>query len=427
MNGRAQPANRPTAGDASRRERVFDLRRLVPDMPTNALPRPRLFDDFKRSDADFSRYDETDFDFWNRSAWQVAHDMRQRLEDWFSRYPVESAYKLRSDFRKPKKANGFHGAYFELFLHELLQRLGCHVTVNPTIEIRGRTLTPDFLVEYEGEKCYIEATQVDYRNDSNKNEDKFMQDLNEFPLPGWYGHLSPEGELNQTLSKEHVRRVIDFAKTLTLDDYEESYRGYPHSPSITVESPDGKWEGTIEFAPWKSSSNADLDRWLVGRGGSYWVDSEGIADKFIDRIVSKIRRYHHEIDGPLVVAVWDYRGQLGGFDKKDDNRIVFGSGQKHGGVWLKNDSPQHSELAGVWMFRGLAIQSSVHSTAYLYHNPYHSNPLPEVLRSIGYVLYGNEEISEWFEGKWLGELMMTVQDRQNLALYNSTYPPPTHT
>ena len=395
-------------------------------MFTNASSRPRLFDDFKRSDAEVSRYDETDYEFWNRSAWLAAHDMRQRLEDWFSQYPIEAAYKLCADFRKSKKAKAFHGAYFELFLHELLQRLGCDVTVNPTIEVKGKTLTPDFLIEYEGKKCYIEATQIDYRDDSNKNEDKFMEDLNEFSLPGWCGHLSPEGELNQTLSKEHVKRVIDFARTLTPGDYEESYRSYPHGPSITVKSPDGKWEGTIEFVPWNSSSDTGLDRWLVGRNGSYWVDSVGIADKFIDRIVNKTRRYRRGLDAPLVIALWDHKGHFGGFDKEDDNRILFGYGQKHGGVWLNNGKGQHPELSAIWMFRGLAIQSTIHSTAYLHRNPYHDSPLPEVLQAIGYTCYSDDSISEWIDGKWLGELMMTEQDRQNLALHFSTYPPPTH-
>ena len=395
-------------------------------MFTNASPHPRLFDEFKRSDAEVSRHDETDYEFWNRSAWLAAHDMRQRLEDWFSRYPIEAAYKLRANFCKSKDTNVFHGAYFELFLHELLQRLGCNVTVDPTIEVKGKTLTPDFLVEYEGERCYIEATQIDYRDDSNKNEDKFMQELNDFSLPGWYGHLSPEGELNQTLSKEHVKQVIDFARTLSPGDYEECYAGYSQGPSITVESPDGKWEGTIEFVPWKSLSNTELDRWLVGRNGSYSVDSQGIAGKFIHRIASKARRYRYNLDAPLVVAVWDYRGLFGGFDKENDNRILFGHGQKRGGVWLNNGKNQYAELAGMWMFRGLAIQSTAHSTAYLYRNPYQDSPLPEILQAIGYACYSGDKISEWIDGKWLGELMMTEQDRQNLALHFSTYPPPTH-
>ncbi len=395
-------------------------------MPPDALPRPRLFDDYKRSDADVSRYDETDFEFWNRSAWQVAHDTRQRLEDWFSRYPVESASKLCSDFRKPKKTNALHGAYFELFLHELLLRLGCEVTVNPTIKAGNRTLTPDFLVEYEGRKCYIEATQIDYRDDSNKNEDKFMQDLNEFSVLGLYAHLSPEGELNQTLSKRQVERVISFARSLTPVDFEKSHGIYGYGPSIKVKSPDRKWKCTINFGPWQLSSGEKPDRWVIGRGRSYMVDTEGIADKCIDKIIEKTKRYRHEVDAPLVVALWDYRGLFGGFNREYDNRILFGHGQTNGGVWLNNKRSRYPELAGVWMFRGLVIQSTDYFTAYLYHNPYKDSPLPEALKSLGYARYDDEGIYRWIDGRRLGELLMTEQDRQNLALHHSTYPPPTH-
>ena len=156
------------------------------------------------------------------------------------------------------------------------------------------------------------------------------------------------------------------------------------------------------------------------------MDTEGTADKFIERIVGKAKRYRGEIDSPLVVALWDYRGSFYGFDKEDDNRVLFGNGQRHGGVWVTGGKPRHPELAGVWMFRDLTVHAMVHSTAYLYQNPYHGSPLPEALWSLGYVLYGNDEISEWIDGKWLGELMMAVQDRKNLALHHSTYPPPTH-
>ena len=380
------------------------------------LSHPKLFDDFERSDAEVIRYDETSFEFWNRSAWKIAHNTRQRLESWFSRYPVEFAHKLRSDLRRPKATNGLHGAYFELFLHELLHRLGCQVTVNPKTKIGTGILTPDFLVEHEGRRCYVEATQVDYGKGENRNEEKFMQDLNRYPLPGWYAHLSPRGKLDQTLNQDQVKKVIDYASSLDV-----TRRG----ASITVRSPDGKWQGRIDFTPLPPlSKKKSLDRWLMGKLMGGRVDTLGIIEKFKSRITGKASRYHGKLDAPLVIALWDNQGTIGGHEWNDDAQILFGDNQNRSGLWMDRNKPQYLDIAGVWVFRRLYVPSLLETVGYLYPNPLSNDPIPAALWDIGYAEYADTEIAQWIDGQWLGGLMMTEQERHDLT--SRTYPPATY-
>ena len=65
---------------------------------------------------------------------------RDELERWYARFPDRDG-DLRSRFRG--RDSSHDGAFFELFLRELLSRLGFSVEVHPTLKKGSR---PDFLV-----------------------------------------------------------------------------------------------------------------------------------------------------------------------------------------------------------------------------------------------------------------------------------------
>lgn len=115
----------------------------------------KLFDERDRDDDRPALYAEPDFHHLSRSARQSVQRVRETLETWFSRYPSANQAKLRSDFRA-KKNSSHQSAFFELFLHELLIRLGCQVEIHPKVE--GSTGRPDFLVDSPtGSSFYLEA------------------------------------------------------------------------------------------------------------------------------------------------------------------------------------------------------------------------------------------------------------------------------
>src|SRR5262249_44746022 len=106
-----------------------------------------LFDRMERTDTGRATYAEGEFTYMNSSArWDVMQ-VRQLLESWFAKYPSEHQPELAGRFRAPGK-RGLEPPFFELFLHQLLLRLGFRVTVHPPLI--GTERRPDFLAESDG-------------------------------------------------------------------------------------------------------------------------------------------------------------------------------------------------------------------------------------------------------------------------------------
>lgn len=116
----------------------------------------RLFDETHRDYDGTKPFSEPQFSYLNRSARSDAGRVRHVLESWFSKYSADDQADLRERFRDKNDVN-HRSAFFELFLHELLIRLGCCVTIHPIV--RGTTSHPEFLVtSAKGDHFYMEAT-----------------------------------------------------------------------------------------------------------------------------------------------------------------------------------------------------------------------------------------------------------------------------
>ena len=114
-----------------------------------------LFDKTVRNDRRYIQAEEPEYTFFNREAGVEFDSIRDLCEQWFSRYPAEHKNDLLHDFRA-KHNHQHQGAFFELFVHELLLRLGCSVTVHPELEHTTRRV--DFLAETpDGQRFYVEA------------------------------------------------------------------------------------------------------------------------------------------------------------------------------------------------------------------------------------------------------------------------------
>jgi hypothetical protein len=100
-----------------------------------------LFENILRTDCGPATPTEDTFSFLNRSAWPASEAVRNLLESFFGRYPSSESAELKCKFRAQ-----FESAFFELFLHELLLRLGCEVSYIPIS--MGQTTKPDFLARF---------------------------------------------------------------------------------------------------------------------------------------------------------------------------------------------------------------------------------------------------------------------------------------
>src|SRR5919202_5698397 len=83
----------------------------------------RLFDTISHHDEGPPQFAEPEFICLNRSAKPDVSHIRELLEAWLSRYPTSVQTDLCGRFRSPDDTL-HRSAFFELFLHELLLRLG---------------------------------------------------------------------------------------------------------------------------------------------------------------------------------------------------------------------------------------------------------------------------------------------------------------
>lgn len=114
----------------------------------------KVFSFINRQDENSADYSEAFFPYLDRSARIPAQRVRDVIELWFANYPVdeqkEMLYRLRS-----KDDRDFCPAFFELYIHEILHRLGYKVAIHPKVESGSKT--PDFLVTSDEEEFYIEV------------------------------------------------------------------------------------------------------------------------------------------------------------------------------------------------------------------------------------------------------------------------------
>ena len=107
-----------------------------------------MFEDIVREESRPADVVKLSFDCLNGSGWSNCKGIRQLLRQWCDDIPSEVQRELRSCFRT-KNGRQHFAAFFELYLYELLSKLGFGLEFHPHIEEKGTR--PDFkiLKEYD--------------------------------------------------------------------------------------------------------------------------------------------------------------------------------------------------------------------------------------------------------------------------------------
>lgn len=113
-----------------------------------------IFSAFNRTDASPASHGESHADFLDRVAGSYWDQVRDLVEDWFARLCPDARADVRGRLQSSDDRQS-RGAFFELYLHECLLRMGYAVTCHP--ELDGTSRRPDFLAEKDGRSFYIEA------------------------------------------------------------------------------------------------------------------------------------------------------------------------------------------------------------------------------------------------------------------------------
>ncbi|MDR2948781.1 MAG: hypothetical protein LBV71_06185 [Prevotella sp.] len=86
----------------------------------------KLFENKERTDTKPSRYIDNKYDFYDRNNQPHISRVRDILNDWFSKYPIDEQNELESRFKKD-----FESALYELYLFIFFSQLGFDIVIHP--------------------------------------------------------------------------------------------------------------------------------------------------------------------------------------------------------------------------------------------------------------------------------------------------------
>jgi hypothetical protein len=367
----------------------------------------RLFDDLGKTVPGPSSRGESLFQYYNRSNRVEIARVRALFEDWFRRYPARNKGSLRDRLRRSDES-----AFFELLLHEVLIRLGCHAQIHP--RLRHVETKPDFLAETSAsERFYLEGVV--------KGEN--AEDRRRGQLRDWlYDQIDAclRSQVSITLhrvgpNRLPVRKLISQLEAhLNRLDADEVRR--PHNAG-RVDERCWRWDSSgwlIDFFPMpkpaRSSSCRDMRPIVSDWQFFYAGDVQPIRNALHD----KATRYGR-IRLPYVIAL-NVPTQTHDFPQNvitalfgEECASVAGmpSPLPRGAVnafWGSRQVPKNTRVSAVLAVKWTNTANVSGARAYLCHNPWAATPYTSVLTRLPQLIREGDEM-KWVDGESLGSIL----------------------
>ena len=371
-----------------------------------------LFEDIERTFDGYPDPGESTYSFLNRSAQPRIEHIRLLLDSWFEKVDPASRNELRAAFKQGNEQQ-HDGAFFELFLHEMLTRLGFSIDIHPNIE--GVGSHPDFLARHPREgRFYIEATVTGKRSGPftrGANEQDVINDLNTLNSPHFHIRVNMEGTLSRTLAKKDVTRPFhELLNAYTAEEVRLMIKagGRRAAPSRRIEC--GSWtlEGWLVPISAEGRSVPHCRQLVIGHYRAKRTDS---VSRVKNALKKKANRYG-KLDAPFIVAVNARDMFYNGED--NDLDVLFGKEQlsyEHpdsppqlsrmtSGLWSRN-----SRIDAVMRFQRVDLWNLANADVCLYSNPQKTNlELPRTLFRLSHAkLHGGQ--MKWFKGEDIAHLV----------------------
>ena len=312
------------------------------------------------------------------------------MEAWFKRYPSSEQAEFASRIRS-NDDTAFISAFFELYLHETLLRLGYSVEAHPQLSPR-QPKRPDFrAVEISGSDLIVEAVvaQDSFEADSGSTARKnvVLDTVEALANPDFSLMLEEKGSPRSPPSGRKLRDALDkWLQSLDADSCLLAVEEGRARELPRIEWSHDGWDLTFIAWPRPKERRDRSDRRLVGSRMSdvRWVDSR---TPIRNAIKLKATRYG-DIGRPYVVAV----NALGNFiDDIDIAEALFGKEEfliygdldsepqatmrrKPDGAWNGPKGPRNTRVSAVLIVTSLGPWNVVSREPVLYHNPWAQHP-----------------------------------------------------
>lgn len=260
----------------------------------------RLFDDKVRVDLDPAYHNENSFDYYDRSARKDVSNVREKLNEWFSKFPTSEQVELKSRFKKT-----FSSAYFELFIHELFRRQGFEILIHP--EVPNTSKRPDFLMKKDSFEFYLEAKEAREKSEAQQAlENRINQvydSLNRIDSPNFF--LKIDELILKTANQPSTKRAIANIEAESAkhdpDFLTDQLTKYGLESSARIEYEDIDLKLVVSLIP-KSPASRGLNG---GRAiGMYpFETSWGGSEESIKGSFEKKYKRYGQLDKPYIVCI----------------------------------------------------------------------------------------------------------------------------
>ena len=235
---------------------------------------------------------------------------------------------------------------FENYLQDYMTKLGMTVSRNPKLKDGKK---PDFLVEYEGRACYVEATHIqapdefkEKRGEMNIRELLERRTSSDWEIVLQYASDN-EKRLTDPISKrdKDITQIGDWLSTIEQNpDTKDCNRSFQIS---------GIWIRVDAYSAPTKVGNRVL--WI--KDASQWGSASDQLRKLRDKLKGKYDWYTAKPDSlgtcPLIIAIFDEST-----DKEEMHQALYGTETRNDGVWFNARSGKlevrHNHLVGVWHF-----------------------------------------------------------------------------
>lgn len=346
----------------------------------------KLFEKKIRKDMKPSKNSDDKYDFLDRSGRKFSERIRNELNKWFSNLPKNEQNTMKRRFKTE-----FNSAFFELFLHELFIRMGYELTIHP--DISESSNHPDFLVEKENIKFYLEATvNNDLSNEEQRQKAKvqaYYDEINKIDSPNCYLRLN-EVKIPKKVQpagrkiRSYLTRKL---KNLDIESLISKFKnnGFNELPIWTYQDEDNVVVKITPIPKLNNSKEKSNDRPI----GMYPIKTKwgGTVSSLYNSLVNKAGKYG-DLNHPYIIAV----NSLSDFGTEKyeimnalfgDERYYFNTNgepihkdRKRNGFFYNSEEAQYTRVSGVIVTTVVSTNIS-NAPFYLYHNPWAGQPISQ--------------------------------------------------
>ena len=328
-----------------------------------------LFDDFQRIDASPSKQNEPIYDFLNRVATPFWDRVRNIIEEWVSQLPNRARVDITNRLKSGDDQQ-FNSAFWEVYLYKSFCQLDFQVSLHPDITNSKR---PDFLIESNKAKIYVEATVPSLPPDQialHRRYNDLIDSINRHNSNmNYYFHLGILGIGPNSLSmKKHLAAINRW-----LTQYDVDYLISNRTTSTPLRYPyiieDDGWSIEIEAIP----RGPEFRNKSARRVGMHYVADPNIKEGpiLLPALLKKAKRYG-DLDLPYIIAVYHKTFSSGQYEAYE---TLFGNSSK--GLWQGKDG-HNNKVSGVLIIHDLYPHNFINCAPEFWHNPWASEPVDNI-------------------------------------------------